>query len=111
MDIVAAIEQQEHKTCTIISYPTSEAGSEAGGDEADGGRKTPLLSMPKALTQECLVRARVEDPEKQRARAEAVRSKSVHELSQIGGLEDIPVPAFISRAARPVERKKRFREK
>ena len=55
-----------------------------------------------------MVRAKVEDPEKQRERADAIRAKSVHELSQITSLSDIPVPTIFRR---PVERKKRFREK
>ena len=58
-----------------------------------------------------MVRSKVEDPEKQRERAEAVKAKSVNELAQINSISDIPVPSFISRGARPVERKKRFREK
>ena len=60
-------------------------------------------------------RSRVEDPVKQRQRAETVRSKSVHELSQITSLADFPLPApienIIQRGPRPVERKKKFREK
>lgn len=79
-------------------------------EKSESGEKSSKL--PKALTQECLVRAKMEDPEKQRERAEAVRSRSVHELAQITSLSDIPLPSFMSRSSsRPVERKKRFREK
>ena len=78
-------------------------------EPSESGEKSGM--MPKALTQECLVRTKVEDPEKQRERAEAIRGKSVAELAQINSLSDIPLPAFISRSSRPVERKKRFREK
>jgi hypothetical protein len=62
-----------------------------------------------------LFRSKIEDPEKQRARAATVKSKSVHELSQIGSFAEFPLPApienIIQRGPRPVERKKRFREK
>ncbi|XP_059092500.1 uncharacterized protein LOC131887810 isoform X3 [Tigriopus californicus] len=68
-------------------------------------------TLPKSLKSEVLVRAKMEDPEVQRQRAEVVKSKSVHELSQITSLSDIPMPAFVSKGPRPVERKKRFREK
>ena len=57
-----------------------------------------------------MVRAKMEDPEVQKERAEQVKAMSVHELSQINSLADFPVPNFI-RGSRPVERKKRFREK
>ena len=67
--------------------------------------------MPRALKSEVMVRAKVEDPSVQRERAELVKAKSVHELAQITSFSDIPVPNFISRGTRPVERKKRFREK
>ena len=52
-------------------------------------------------------------------RAETVKSKSVHELSEIKSIDDFPLPStvenFVARArspsTRPVERRKRFREK
>lgn len=78
-------------------------------DEEEEERATSPI--PGALKKECLVRAKMEDPDKQRERAEVVKSKSVHELSQINSISDIPLPAFITRGPRPVERKKRFREK
>jgi hypothetical protein len=67
--------------------------------------------LPKGLTSECLVRAKMEDPDVQRERAEAVKTYSVRELAAITSLSDIPLPSFLSRGSRPVERKKRFREK
>jgi hypothetical protein len=57
-----------------------------------------------------MVRSKMEDPEVQRGRSEVVKSKSVHELSQITSLSDFPVPSFVSRRPRPVERRKKFRE-
>ncbi len=65
----------------------------AGEEEVDGGgaHGGGRSMVPQALTKECLVRAKVEDPEKQRARAEAVRSKSVHELSQVRGIVYVSV--------------------
>ena len=59
---------------------------------------------------QCLVRSKTENPETQRERAEVVKAKSVHELSQITSLADIPIPLRGSSAS-AVERKKRFREK
>ena len=76
--------------------------------ETDDDQKSKIL--PNALTVECIVRAKVEDPEKQKERAEMVKSKSVHELAQISSLSDFPLPAVISKRPRPVERKKKFRE-
>jgi len=70
-----------------------------------------MSRLPKALTSECQVRAKVEDPEVQRERADAVSNKTVKELAAINSLSDIPLPGFMSRGSRPVERKKRFREK
>ncbi len=68
--------------------------------------------MPKALTDaQCLVRAKTEDPDVQKERAEVVKAKSVHELSQITSLGDIPIPFARGSSASAVERKKRFREK
>lgn len=64
---------------------------------------------------ELLVRSRQEDPAVQKERAQAVKAKSVSELSQIKSLDDIPVPStlenWVGRGSRPVERRKRFREK
>ena len=68
--------------------------------------------MPKSLTEaQCMVRSKMEDPEVQRERAEVVKAKSVHELSQITSLGDIPIPFARGSSASAVERKKRFREK
>ena len=63
-----------------------------------------------------MVRSRKEDPDVQQVRAQAVKAKSVSELSQIKSLDDIPLPTTIENlvgrtGSRPVERKKRFREK
>ena len=64
---------------------------------------------------ELLVRSRQEDPAVQKERAQAVKAKSVSELSQIKSFDDIPVPStlenWVGRGSRPVERRKRFREK
>ena len=75
-------------------------------------------TLPRSLKSEVLVRSKIEDPETQKVRAEAVKSKSVHELSEIKSFEDIPIPSKIqnlvgrgTEGSRPVERRKRFREK
>ena len=54
-------------------------------------------TMPKSLTQEVMVRTRIEDPEVLRERRNLTQSKSVSELSRIGGLSDFPVPATLER--------------
>ena len=79
-----------------------EEGEEGG--EKKGGALAALTEA------QCLVRSKTEDAETQRERAEVVKAKSVHELSQITSLADIPIPMRGSSAS-AVERKKRFREK
>ena len=54
-------------------------------------------TMPKSLTQEVMVRTRIEDPEVLRERRNLTQSKSVSELSRISGLSDFPVPATLER--------------
>ena len=84
-------------------FDRKEEGEEGG--EKKGG------ALMAALTEtQCLVRSKTEDAETQRERAEVVKAKSVHELSQITSLADIPIPMRGSSAS-AVERKKRFREK
>lgn len=79
-----------------------EEGEEA--EEKGGGVLGSLTET------QCLVRSKMENPETQKERAEVVKAKSVHELSQITSLADIPIPMRGSSAS-AVERKKRFREK
>ena len=53
-------------------------------------------TLPTSLKEtKLLVKAECEDPEVQAARAEIVKSKSVHELSQVTSLSDFPVPEAI----------------
>lgn len=73
-------------------------------------------SLPRSLKSEVLVRSRLEEPEIQRLRSETVKAKSVNELSQINSFDDFPLPRPLENlvgrtGSRPVERKKRFREK
>ena len=77
-------------------------------------------TLPRSLKKEVLVRSKIEDPQTQQLRAETVKSKSVHELSEIKSIDEFPLPStvenFVARArsptgTRPVERRKRFREK
>ena len=73
-------------------------------------------TLPKSMKSQLLVKSIVEDQEVSKTNAEAVKARSVHELSQIHGLDDIPLPAaidsFVGRTgSRPVERRKKFREK
>ena len=62
-----------------------------------------------------LVKAQCEDPEVQAARAEIVKSKSVHELSQVTSISDLPIPEALEnlmkkRELAPAERKKKFKD-
>lgn len=99
-----------------IIFFRKEKSAEPGSPAPEEGKeKGAYATLPKSLKAEVLVRAKVEDPIKQRDHAEIVKAKSVHELSQINSLGDFPMPERISRlvhrAPRPVERKKKFREK
>ena len=49
-------------------------------------------SLPRVFKEECLVRSKEEDPEKQKERAQNVKGKSVAELSAITSLSEFPVP-------------------
>ena len=49
-------------------------------------------SLPRVFKEECLVRSKEEDPEKQKERAQTVKGKSVAELSAITSLSEFPVP-------------------
>ena len=51
----------------------------------------------------------------QAARAEIVKSKSVHELSQVTSISDLPIPEALEnlmkkRELAPAERKKKFKD-
>lgn len=79
--------------------------------------KTLYERLPQSWREQQLqVRAVEDDQEFTKQNQEAVKSKSVAELAEIGGLSDFPIPEVIenvlgtSRRPRPVERKKRFRE-
>ena len=59
--------------------------------------KENLYEAFPSLNTQCSVRSRVlEDEEVAKQRQELVRSKSPAELSEIHGLDDIPVPGFVS---------------
>nr|XP_040577522.1 titin homolog isoform X4 [Lepeophtheirus salmonis] len=77
--------------------------------------KTLYEQIPDSLKTEVLVRSCVEDPQVQKENADLLKSKSVKELSQIHGISDFPLPTRIEyavgRKPRPVERRKKFREK
>ena len=74
--------------------------------------------MPASLKEtKLLVKNVCEDPEIQAARAEVVKSKSVHELSQVNSLADVPIPEVIENFMKnnkkqlaPAERKKKFKD-
>lgn len=91
---------------------TKAAAANEESEDGGGEKKKEGIygTLPKALTEaQCRVRSRTEDPDMQKERAEVVKNKTVSELSQITSFSDFPVP--FARGPRPVERKKRFREK
>jgi hypothetical protein len=98
----------------LICFPFISL-DDAGTDDGTKSEKGLFATLPKSLKAEVLVRSRLEDPEVQQHRAKLVKAKSVHELSQISSVADIPLPRplenLVNRPPRPVERKKRFREK
>ncbi len=110
----------EEASKTLQRQPTKKARPETASVDAGLDRKVGqkenlenYLSLPR---QQLKVRSRLEEPEIQEMRAQAVKAKSVHELSQIKSLDDFPLPttleAWVGRkGSRPVERRKRFREK
>ena len=59
------------------------------------------------MTQELMVRSRVEDPDVQKSRKEITEGKTVSELSQIHSVADFPIPANIERA---IEKGRQSRE-
>ena len=60
-------------------------------------------TLPASLKTEVLVKSKIEDEEVMRQRQELTRSKSPTELSEIHGLEDIPVPTFVQNLAKKKE--------
>jgi len=54
-------------------------------------------TLPRSLKSEVLVRSRVESPEVLVERRNVVQSKSVHELSQVTSLADVPIPSPIQK--------------
>ena len=51
--------------------------------------------LPDSMKSEVLVKARVEDPEIQKQRAELTKCKTPNQLSQINSLADFPIPTTI----------------
>ena len=85
-------------------------------EEGAGGMKGMYDKVPDSFKTQLLVKAKVEDPEIQKQRAEVVKTKTVNELSQVTSFKEFPVPDNIENLVNPrqpgaVERKKRFREK
>lgn len=61
--------------------------------EAEDAKKPKDSSaLPGPLNRHCVVRSKVEDPEILRKRQELQQSKSIHELSKIGNINQIPFP-------------------
>jgi len=74
----------------------------------EGG--TLRSKMPASLQKECLVRTKDEDDlDKLQARRELVQNTSPAELSQIGGLGDLPVPKLFSSKKKDKDEKARSR--
>ncbi len=52
-------------------------------------------TLPRSMKSDLLVKARVEEPDIQKARQELTRSKSPVELSQINSLAEFPIPKTV----------------
>merc|ERR1719383_626573 len=89
-----------------------------GEDSADDGQPQPdfvekYATLPSSMKTSLLVGVKTEDQDLVSERSETVKAKSVHELSEIKSLNDIPIPSTLQRLAKrdyaPVERKKLFK--
>jgi len=89
-----------------------------GEDAVDDGQPQPdfmekYATLPSSMKTSLLVGAKIEDQDLVSERSETVKAKSVHELSEIKSLNDIPIPSTLQRLAKrdyaPVERKKLFK--
>ena len=86
------------------SCPTRRVGTKVlpvapllSSAEAEDAKKPPQgdrpsSNLPSTLTRPCVVRSKMEDPEVLRKRQEMQQSKSIHELSKISNLNEIPLP-------------------
>ena len=66
-----------------------------GGGDGEGltrAKSTPTLKLPTMLTQPCIVKTKVEDPQVLLERQQIQQQKSIHELSKIRNLNEIPIP-------------------
>jgi hypothetical protein len=108
------IEQHLHKA--------NSDSKEEGGDTTSAGTETVTKEpfsiyetlVPASLKTNLMVKTVTEEPHVQAERAEAIKAKSVNELSQINSLSDLPVPSTLLNLAKkgyaPVQRKKKFKE-
>jgi hypothetical protein len=63
-----------------------------GAEAEDAKKPKDSSALPGPLNRHCVVRSKVEDPEILRKRQELQQSKSIHELSKIGNINQIPFP-------------------
>ena len=66
-----------------------------GGGTDDGLSRTkssPSLKLPTMLTQPCIVKTKVEDPQVLLERQQIQQQKSIRELSKIRNLNELPIP-------------------
>ena len=66
--------------------------AEAEDAKKPSSGERPSSNLPSTLTRPCVVRSKVEDPELLRRRQEMQQSKSIHELSKISNVNEIPLP-------------------
>merc|ERR1719357_251423 len=52
-------------------------------------------TLPQSLTQPCIVRSKVEDPNVLLERQQLQQTKSIHELSKIRNLNEVPIPGNV----------------
>jgi len=98
----------------LLNKPEGEdAARDDGESEPQADFMEKYATLPASMKTSLLVGVTTEDQDLVSERAETVKAKSVHELSEIKSLNDIPIPSTLSRLAKkdyaPVERKKLFK--
>ena len=77
---------------SILSLLPLFSSAEAEDAKKPSQGERPSSNLPSTLTRPCVVRSKVEDPELLRRRQEMQQSKSIHELSKISNVNEIPLP-------------------
>jgi len=81
-----AVKKFYHKSMDRLNGRVSE------DDGLSAGKSMPSLKLPAMLSQPCIVKTKVEDPRVLLERQQIQQQKSIHELSKIRNLNEMPVP-------------------